>query len=143
MRKHLTIVLTTVAVAMPNVNALAAVAAPTSSAKKIVVARKTFTGGIAQADQWGNLQVTIVVKKTTTTAGTKKTVKRHIESIKVPVFPDHTGRSQFISQHALPTLIQEALTAQSTHIYIVSGATYTSDAFGQSLQAAIAKEKAW
>lgn len=143
MRKNLTIILTTLAVAMPNGNALAAAAVPKSSAKKIVVAMKTFAGGVGQADEWGNVQVTIVVKKTTTTVGTKKTVKRHIESIKVPVFPDHTARSQFISQHALPMLIQEALKAQSTHIYIISGATYTSDAFGLSLQGAITKEKAW
>ena len=143
MRKNLTIVLTALAVALPNASAVAAITAPKAGAKKIVVARKTFTGSLGQADQWGQVQVTIVVKKTTTTVGTKKTVKRHIESIKVPVFPDHTGRSQFISEQALPTLIQEALKAQSTHIYIVSGATYTSDAFGQSLQGAITKEKAW
>ena len=143
MRKNLTILLTTLAIAMPNVNALAAAALTKSSAKKIVVARKTFVGSLGQADQWGNVQVTIVVKKTTTSVGTKKTVRRHIESIKVPVFPDHTGRSVFISQNALPLLIQEALKAQSTHIYIISGATYTSDAFGQSLQGAITKEKAW
>jgi uncharacterized protein with FMN-binding domain len=143
MRKNLTILLTALAVAMPNVNALAAASVAKSSAKKIVVAKKTFAGSLGQADQWGNVQVTIVVKKTTTTVGTTKTVRRHIESIKVPVFPDHTGRSIFISQHALPLLIQEALKAQSTHIYIISGATYTSDAFGQSLQSAITKEKAW
>jgi uncharacterized protein with FMN-binding domain len=143
MRKNLTIILATLAVAMPNVNALAAAAVPKSSAKKIVVARKTFAGSLGQADQWGNVQVTIVVKKTTTTVGTKKTIKRHIESIKVPVFPDHTGRSVFISQHALPMLVQEALKAQSTHIYIISGATYTSDAFALSLQGAITREQAW
>jgi uncharacterized protein with FMN-binding domain len=125
------------------VNAWAAGVAQKVPLKKIIVAKKTFTGSLGQADQWGNVQVTIVVKKTTTITGAKKIVKRHIESIKVPVYPDHTGRSVFISQNSLPTLVQEALKAQSTHIYIVSGATYTSDAFGQSLQAAIAKEKAW
>ena len=107
------------------------------------MARKTFSGSTAQADQWGPLQVTIVVKKTTTISGSSKTVKRHIESIRVPVYPDHTGRSQFISEQALPLLIQEALKAQSTHIYVISGATFSSDAFAQSLQAAITKEKAW
>ena len=39
-------------------------------------------------------------------------------------------------------LVQEALKAQSTHIYVISGATYTSDAFATSLQAALVKEKA-
>jgi uncharacterized protein with FMN-binding domain len=49
----------------------------------------------------------------------------------------------YISNNSLPTLIQEAVKAQSAHIYIVSGATYTSDAFAYSLQAAITKDKAW
>jgi uncharacterized protein with FMN-binding domain len=142
-RQKLTVVAATAALTVPSVNALAAAAVPRSVAKKIVVAKKTFSGSVGQADQWGQVQVTIVIKKTTTTAGTKKTVKRHIDSIKVPVFPDHTSRSQFISEQALPLLIQEALKAQSTHIYIISGATFTSEAFGQSLQAAITKEKAW
>jgi uncharacterized protein with FMN-binding domain len=142
-RTKLTVVLAVVALTVPSAEALAAATVPKAAAKKIVVARKTFTGSLGEADRWGQVQVTIVVKKTTTTAGASKTVKRHIESIKVPVYPDHTGRSQFISEQALPTLVQEALQAQSTHIYVVSGATYTSDAFAQSLQAAITKEKAW
>jgi uncharacterized protein with FMN-binding domain len=142
-RQKLTVVVATVALTVPNVTALAAAAVPKSPAKKIVVVKKTFTGSAVQADEWGPLQVTIVVKKTTTTTGTKKSVKRHIESIDVPVFPNHAARSQFISQQALPRLVQEALQAQSTHIYIISGATFTSNAFGQSLQAAITKEKAW
>jgi uncharacterized protein with FMN-binding domain len=139
MRKTLTIILTLLVLAIPPVDVWAAAVAPKAPLKKVIVTRKTFTGSTAQADQWGPLQVTIVVKKTTTS----KRVKRHIESIKVPVYPDHTGRSQFISEQALPLLIQEALKAQSTHIYIISGATFSSDAFAQSLQAAITKEKAW
>jgi uncharacterized protein with FMN-binding domain len=142
-RTQLTVAVAVGALTVPSADALAAATVPKSAAKKIVVTRKTFTGILGEADRWGQVQVTIVVKKTTTTAGSTKTVKRHIESIKVPVYPDHTGRSQFISEQALPTLVQEALQAQSTHIYIVSGATYTSEAFGQSLQAAITKEKAW
>ncbi len=142
MRKALTIVLTTLVLTLPAVNVFAAATAP-KALKKTIVTKRTFTGAVVPADRWGNLQLTIVVKKTTTTTGSKKTVKRHIESIKVPVYPDHTDRSQFISQNALPLLVQETLKAQSAHIYVVSGATYTSDAFAQSLQAAITKEKAW
>ncbi len=143
MRRPLTIILTMLALTVTSGNALAAAMAPKAALKKIIVAKKTFTGSLGQADRWGNVQVTIVVTKTTTVTGTKKVAKRHIDSIKVPVFPDHTGRSQYISENALPLLIQEALKAQSTHIYIISGATYTSDAFAQSLQAAITREKAW
>jgi uncharacterized protein with FMN-binding domain len=107
------------------------------------VANRSFTGATGQADRWGNLQVTILVRKTTTISGGKTTVKRQITSIKVPIFPDHTNRSVYISNNALPVLVQEAVKAQSAHIYIVSGATYTSDAFAYSLQAAIMKDRAW
>jgi uncharacterized protein with FMN-binding domain len=141
-RKTLTIALATVVLTVPVVGASAATSAQTAP-KKVIVANKSFTGGLAQADRWGNVQVTIVVRKTTTVNGSKKTTKRQITSSKVPVFPNQTDRSVYISDNALPALVQEALKAQSTHIYIISGATYTSDAFGASLQAAITKEKAW
>ena len=142
MRRTMTLVLTVLALALPSVNALAAATAKAAS-KKVIVANKTFTGPTAQADRWGDVQVTIVVKKTTTIANGKTTVKRQIQSIRYPVYPNHTNRSVYISQNALPVLVQEALKAQSAHIYIVSGATYTSDAFAGSLQAAITKDKAW
>ena len=49
-----------------------------------------------------------------------------------------TGRhSGQISSYSEPILRQEALQAQSAKIDIVSGATYTSDAYAQSLQAAL------
>ena len=49
-----------------------------------------------------------------------------------------TGRrSGQISNYAAPILRQEALQAQSAKIDLVSGATYTSDAYTQSLQAAL------
>jgi uncharacterized protein with FMN-binding domain len=46
-------------------------------------------------------------------------------------------RSQRIASRAAPTLRTEALQAQSAHIDTVSGATITSEAYAQSLQAAI------
>jgi uncharacterized protein with FMN-binding domain len=49
-----------------------------------------------------------------------------------------TGRrSGQISQYSAPILHDEAVQAQSANIDFVSGATYTSDAYTQSLQAAI------
>jgi uncharacterized protein with FMN-binding domain len=47
------------------------------------------------------------------------------------------GRSGQISSYAAPVLASEALTAQSATIDIVSGATYTSQGYAQSLQAAL------
>jgi uncharacterized protein with FMN-binding domain len=142
MRTIVTVGLTVLALTMTSAAASAATTAKTAP-KKVIVANRSFTGATGQADRWGNLQVTILVRKTTTISGGKTTVKRQITSIKVPIFPDHTNRSVYISNNALPVLVQEAVKAQSAHIYIVSGATYTSDAFAYSLQAAITKDRAW
>lgn len=46
-------------------------------------------------------------------------------------------RSQFIDQQSIPQLEQEALQAQSANIQGVSGASYTSAGFAQSLQSAL------
>jgi uncharacterized protein with FMN-binding domain len=146
MRKALTIALTVAALAVPSVNAWAsATAQKTIPKKKVVVATKSFTGAPGSADRWGDVQVTILVKKTTTTVvKTKKTtVLRRIINVTVPVFPNHTDRSIFINQQALPYLVQETLQAQSSGINMVSGATYTSQGFVQSLQSAILAARAW
>ncbi|MEY9947628.1 FMN-binding protein [Kitasatospora sp. GAS1066B] len=47
------------------------------------------------------------------------------------------GHSSQIDSYALPQLKSEALKAQSANIDAVSGATYTSDGYAQSLQAAL------
>lgn len=57
-------------------------------------------------------------------------------------YPRNDGRSYEISSYSIPILRQEVLQAQGTHIDIVSGATYTSDAYAQSVQAALDKAKA-
>jgi uncharacterized protein with FMN-binding domain len=60
----------------------------------------------------------------------------------VPVqLPDSNGVDQEIDQQAVPILIQETLNAQSANIQAVSGATYTSDGYIQSLQSALDKAK--
>ena len=47
------------------------------------------------------------------------------------------GRSQRINSDAAPTLLQQTLSAQSARIDGVSGATYTSQGYEQSLQNAL------
>jgi uncharacterized protein with FMN-binding domain len=125
--------------------ATAAIAAPTAAAAskpKVVTTSKTVTGPTEQVDRWGTLQLTLVVKKTTTTVGSKKTVKRRTTAVKVPTYPNHTDRSVFINSQALPMLVQEALTTQFRgNIDLISGATDTSSAFAQSLQAALLAAK--
>ena len=137
MRKSIIILLTVAALALPIVDATAA----TRAATRKVVVSKRFTGSLASVQQWGSLQVTIVVRKTTTITGTKKKVTRRLTAVSVPTYPNHTNRSVYINQTALPILKAEALRAQSANINMVSGATDSSDAFAQSLQSAILKAK--
>ena len=135
MRKAITAVVAAVAIGIP-------VADATAAARKVVTLTKTVTGTQAQASRWGYVQVTLVVKKTTTTVGTKKTVVRKLTAVRVPVYPNHTDRSVYINQQALPWLKQETLAAQlKGNVQLISGATDTSYAFNQSLQAALLAAK--
>ncbi|MFD8637898.1 FMN-binding protein, partial [Streptomyces sp. NPDC059656] len=51
--------------------------------------------------------------------------------------PDRSGRDHEIAAYALPRLTQEAIGAQSAHIDAVSGASYTSRGYIESLQSAL------
>jgi uncharacterized protein with FMN-binding domain len=75
---------------------------------------------------WGVLSVTVTV------SGTK------ITKVGIATLDDGGNpRSQFIDQQSIPVLEQEAFQAQSANIQGVSGASYTSAGFTQSLQAAL------
>lgn len=73
---------------------------------------------------YGDVQVQITVKNGKIT---------DIQPLIMPV-GGHSGR---IADYAAPILRSEALQAQSSNINIVSGATYTSEAYAMSLQSAI------
>jgi uncharacterized protein with FMN-binding domain len=137
---------------MPAIASAAALTAPVTGAiasvhaatvtPKVTVVKRTVTGSETQVDRWGYLKVTLVVRKTTTVTGTKRKVTRKITAVRVPEYPNHTDRSIYINQRALPYLEQEVLHAQmNPSIQLVSGATDTSVAFEQSLQAALLKAK--
>ena len=135
-KSRITAVAGIAALVIPVANAAA------SAKKRVVTITKQVTGPQAVADRWGYVQVTLVVKKTTTMVGTHKTVKRRITGVNVPVYPNHTDRSVFINQQALPYLIEEVLQAQfDPNIQLISGATATSFAFAQSLQSALLAAK--
>jgi len=51
--------------------------------------------------------------------------------------PNGDPQSASINSYAAPQLAQQAMAAQSAHINGVSGATYTSQAYAQSLQSAL------
>lgn len=52
------------------------------------------------------------------------------------------GQSAWISQQVAPMLRSEVLSAQSAQINLISGATYTSQAYAQSLQGALDQARA-
>jgi uncharacterized protein with FMN-binding domain len=83
----------------------------------------TFTGAVVQ-DPYGQVQVQV------TLAGGKIT---NVTAVQLP----SQGRSGYISQSVAPILSGEAISAQSASIDTVSGATYTSQAYAQSLQSAL------
>jgi uncharacterized protein with FMN-binding domain len=64
---------------------------------------------------------------------------RHITGISAVQLPNDNPFSALISRTDGPRLRHEALTAQSAHIHAISGATYTSDGYAQSLQSALDK----
>jgi uncharacterized protein with FMN-binding domain len=139
MKRVIAALASVVAVAFPTVDAWAA-ARKARPKKTVKTTTKTIAGPTEQADRWGPLQVTAFIRITTTKVGTKTTkVVPTLNKISVPVYPDHTGRSQYINQTALPWLIQEALKAQSANVQMISGATYSSQAFEASLQGALSQ----
>ena len=60
-----------------------------------------------------------------------------ITDVSVPALRVAEYTSQQICEQAIPLLRSEVLTAQSARIDAVSGATYTSEAYAASLQAAL------
>lgn len=55
----------------------------------------------------------------------------------MPVHPDAPGRTAAINSAAVPELTGATTQAQSEKISMVSGATYTSEGYLSSLQAAL------
>jgi len=111
--------------ATPSASASASASASTSAAKTTSgVKSGTFTG-TAESTQFGDVQVQAVV------SGGKLT------NVVVLQVPDRGGYEDQIVQVAVPELKTEALSAQSANIDVVSGATYTSQGYAESLQSAL------
>jgi uncharacterized protein with FMN-binding domain len=67
------------------------------------------------------------------------TVRGRIRSVAFAKLAGDEQLSDLINAHAGPLLLQRTLIAQSADIDAVSGATYTSDGYRQSLQSALDK----
>lgn len=87
----------------------------------------TTVTGSAVDTMYGPVQVQITVKNGKLTAA------------QAVVYPQDTSRDQEINSYAIPVLNQEAVSAGSAQIDGVSGATYTSGGYVNSLQSAIDK----
>lgn len=98
--------------------------APTTTAAGGSGVSGTFTGEAADT-RYGPVQVQITVVDGRITAATAVD------------YPQRDHRDQEINAYAIPVLEQETVAAQSAQIDLVSGATYTSDGYQQSLQSAL------
>jgi uncharacterized protein with FMN-binding domain len=99
-------------------------AGPTIRSRHRHAVPATTVDGQVVSTRFGPVQVEVVV------AGGQI---KEIVALQLP-----TGRrSGQISNYSAPILREEALQAQSANIDIVSGATYTSDAYSRSLQSAL------
>jgi uncharacterized protein with FMN-binding domain len=87
-------------------------------------ATRTVTGQVVQT-QWGPVQVQLTLKGSTITA------------VSVLQYPSGNPQDTQINSYALPILIKETTDKQSAQIDMVSGATYTSTGYIQSLQSAL------
>ncbi|ARP69354.1 FMN-binding protein [Streptomyces pluripotens] len=85
---------------------------------------KTVTGDTVQT-RWGPVQVRVTIKS------------GKLTDVTAVAYPQGNPRDQQINNYALPQLRREALAAQSAQIDTVSGATYTSGGYRQSLQSAL------
>jgi uncharacterized protein with FMN-binding domain len=103
---------------------------PTGSGPTTTTGATRTVDGDPVDNQYGTVQVRVTLQGNAITA---------VTALQMPFDRE---RSQYISQQAEPYLRQEALQAQSAQINLVSGATYTSDSYAQSLQSALDKAHA-
>jgi uncharacterized protein with FMN-binding domain len=87
---------------------------------------RTTAGSVVQYG-YGQLSVTVTVRG------------GQIVAVSVPVLHTIDQYSQQLAEQVIPTLRSEVLAAHSAQIHGVSGATYTSEAYAQSIQSALDK----
>jgi len=110
-------------------------AAPASGGRGAVTANTptTLAGAVRTIDgapvdnPYGTVQVRVTLHGTQIT---------DVTPLQMPVDRQYSAE---LSQQAAPLLLQEVLQAQSAQINILSGASYTSQSYAQSLQSALDK----
>jgi uncharacterized protein with FMN-binding domain len=84
----------------------------------------TYDGPVVDA-YYGNVQVEAIIR------GGKITDVQFLD------YPKDRRTSRSINQRVMPWLTQEAVQVQNANVDLISGATFTSQAFAQSLQSAL------
>jgi uncharacterized protein with FMN-binding domain len=102
---------------------------PTSTTPTTKYKDGNYTGTVADAF-YGNIQVAVTINN------------NKITDVQFLQYPNDRPNSVSINSQAMPYLKQEAIQAQSAQVDGVSGATDTSQAFVQSLSAALSKAQA-
>lgn len=100
------------------------VGTPRATINPPAAADGTFLGASASTP-YGQVQIQVTISG------------RSITDVTAVHLTDADGRSVQISNRAAPVLRQEVLSSQSAKVQMVSGATYTSDAYLISLQSAL------
>jgi len=109
----------------PTAPATSRAAVSSSSAPPSTVSSTKQVDGPVIGTPYGDVQVRVVLR------GTK------IVDVQPLTLPSDRSRSRRISERAAPLLRTEALQAQSANIDLLSGASYTSEGYAESLQGAL------
>jgi uncharacterized protein with FMN-binding domain len=112
--------------ARPSTNASSPDSAGASSSSSSSSAARTVTGDAADT-QYGPVQVRITVRNGKVVAATATD------------YPNNDPRDAQINAYAIPVLEQESVGVTNSDIDMVSGATFTSEGYVQSLQSALDK----
>jgi uncharacterized protein with FMN-binding domain len=116
------------AVLSQNNSTPATVTSPTNTSTGGQYQDGTYRGSVNNAF-YGNVQVSATIQ------GGKLTAVDFLQ------YPDENPNSIYVNSAAMPYLKQEAIKAQSPNVSIITGATFTSQAFIQSLANALNQAK--
>lgn len=112
----------------PATPGLPAGSSPTPAKSPGLYTNGSYTGSAADA-YYGTVQVKAIIQSGI------------IADVQFLQHPSDRNTSIYINNQAMPLLTQEAIAAQSAQVSGVSGATFTSQAFRQSLTSALAQAK--
>ncbi len=112
-------------VPLPRRRPTLAVPAASTSTTQVARYRDGTYDGVDASAYYGRVKVAVVIQG------------GRISAVNVLDYPSDRRTSRYINGQALPALEQEVIQAQSAQIDLVSGATLTSEAYVQSLDAAL------